>query len=120
MGWWGHFYTSLIAQQSNLIDFNPKFNLSQYVTIVLANLEWVLKDTNYIKWFGMNLLLLFVGVFLTLKKYNKFLNIMLIILCLSVFIKFALFPKVDARVYLAILTPGCFLALLNFTKGYSK
>ena len=120
MGWWGHFYTSLIAQQSNLIDFNPEFNLSQYTTIVLANLEWVLKDTNYIKWFGMNLLLLFVGVFLALKKYNKFLNVLLIILCLSVFIKFALFPKVDARVYLAILTPGCFLALLNFTEGYSK
>ncbi|MDA8955284.1 hypothetical protein N9H58_00695 [Gammaproteobacteria bacterium] len=113
MGWWGHFYTSLIAQQSNLIDFNPEFNFNQYITIVIANLEWVLKDTNYIKWFGMNLVLLFVGVFLAVKKYNKFLNVVLTILCLSVFIKFALFPKVDARVYLAILSPACFMAFLN-------
>lgn len=120
LGWWGHFYTSLVAQQSNLVDFNPEFNLSQYVTIVLANLEWVLNDTNYVKWFGMNMLLLFVGVYLVFKKYNEFLNILLIILCLSIFIKFALFPKVDARVYLAILTPACFLALLNFNQLYGK
>lgn len=120
LGWWGHFYTSLIAQQSNLVDFNPEFSLSQYVTIVLANLEWVINDINYIKWFGMNMLLLFVGICLVFKKYNEFLNTILIILCLSIFIKFALFPKVDARVYLAILTPGCFLALLNLNKFYSK
>lgn len=118
IGWWAHFYTSVISQQSNLTDFKPEFDFERYLSIVFGNLEWILRDTNYIKWFAMNLILFFTGAYFYQKKKNVFLNTVLMILCVSIIIKFFLFPKVDARIYLSILTPALFIAFLNLS--YSK
>ena len=49
------------------------------------------------------------------KKKNVFLNTVLMILCVSIIIKFFLFPKVDARIYLSILTPALFIAFFNLS-----
>ena len=114
IGWWAHFYTSVISQQSNLTEFKPDFDFERYLSIVFGNLEWVFRDTNYIKWFAMNIVLFFTGAYFYQKKKNIFLNTILMILCASIIIKFFLFPKVDARIYLSILTPALFIAFLNF------
>ena len=115
IGWWAHFYTSVISQQSNLTDFKPEFDFERYLSIVFGNLEWILRDTNYIKWFAMNLILFFTGAYFYQKKKNVFLNTVLMILCVSIIIKFFLFPKVDARIYLSILTPALFIAFFNLS-----
>tara|TARA_B100002019_G_scaffold12332_2_gene9980 strand:- start:517 stop:1626 length:1110 start_codon:yes stop_codon:yes gene_type:complete len=116
IGWWPHFYTSVVSQQTNLTDFNPTFDLEKYISIVFGNLEWIFGDTNYIKWFGMNILLLLMGTYLYQSKQNTHLNLVLIVLCVSIIIKFMLFPKVDSRIYLSILTPALFIALMNLKR----
>lgn len=112
-GWWSHFYTSLVSTQSNLDSFNPNFDSSKYFEILLGNLNWVLNDINYITWFATTLVILVVSLYLLIEKGDAWINIISFVLALAIIIKFLIFPKVDARVYLAILVPAIYVFSFN-------
>ncbi len=112
-GWWSHFYTSLVSTQSNLDTFNPVFDLNKYKEILLGNLNWLLNDMNYITWFATTFIILIASSYLLSEQKNSWINIISVVLALSIFVKFLIFPKVDARVYLAILVPAIYVFSFN-------
>ena len=120
VGWWPHFYTSLVSTQVNMSEFDPDFSLSKYLEILYGNFMWVLNDNRYIKWFAMSFSLLLASVILYSQKKHTYLNIIGITLGIAIFIKFILFPKVDSRVYLSIFIALIYVSALNFrnTKKY--
>ena len=120
VGWWPHFYTSLVSTQVNMSEFAPEFSLNKYLEILYGNFMWVLNDNRYIKWFATSFALLLVSIAVYSEKKNTHLNIIGIVLGLSIFIKFILFPKVDSRVYLSIFVTLIYIVGLNFknTKKY--
>jgi len=120
VGWWPHFYTSLVSTQVNMSEFDPDFSLSKYLEILYGNFMWVLNDNRYIKWFAMSFSLLLASVILYSQKKHTYLNIIGITLGIAIFTKFILFPKVDSRVYLSIFIALIYVSALNFrnTKKY--
>ena len=120
VGWWPHFYTSLVSTQVNMSEFDPDFSLGKYLEILYGNFMWVLNDNRYIKWFAMSFFLLLASVILYSQKKHTYLNIIGITLGIAIFIKFILFPKVDSRVYLSIFIALIYVSALNFrnTKKY--
>ena len=112
-GWWSHFYTSLISTQSNLDFFDPSFDLKKYFEILIGNTLWVLNDINYIGWFSLTFIIIFLSAYFVLEKKSQWLNLIALSLSVAIIIKFIIFPKVDSRVYLAILVPAIYAFSLN-------
>ena len=113
-GWWSHFYTSLISTQSNLDSFNPSFNFNKYAEILLGNIVWILTDMNYITWFSSTILMIVLCSNFIIAKNKFWINLICLILCVAIIIKFLIFPKVDARVYLSIYVSAIYVFSLNF------
>ena len=112
-GWWSHFYTSLVSTQSNLNLFDPSFDLNKYFEILIGNTLWVLNDINYIVWFSLTFIIIFMSAYFVLEKKSQWINLIALSLSLAIIIKFIIFPKVDSRVYLAILVPAIYAFSLN-------
>lgn len=114
VGWWPHFYTSLVSTKVNMSEFDPDFSLSKYLEILYGNFMWILNDNRYIKWFATSFALLLTSAILYTQKKHTYLNIVGITLGIAIFIKFILFPKVDSRVYLSIFIALIYVSALNF------
>ena len=112
-GWWSHFYTSLVSTQSNLNLFDPSFDLNKYFEILIGNTLWVLNDINYIVWFSLTFIIIFMSAYFVLEKKSQWINLIALSLSVAIIIKFIIFPKVDSRVYLAILVPAIYAFSLN-------
>ena len=112
-GWWSHFYTSLVSTQSNLDLFNPSFDLNKYFEILVGNTLWILNDINYIGWFSLTFIIIFLSAYFVLEKKSQWNNLITLSLSVAIIIKFIIFPKVDSRVYLAILVPAIYVFSLN-------
>ena len=112
-GWWSHFYTSLVSTQSNLDLFDPSFDLKKYFEILIGNTLWVLNDINYVGWFSLTFIIIFLSAYFVLEKKSQWLNLIALSLSVAIIIKFIIFPKVDSRVYLAILVPAIYAFSLN-------
>tara|TARA_B100000941_G_scaffold230198_1_gene172590 strand:- start:26 stop:745 length:720 start_codon:yes stop_codon:yes gene_type:complete len=112
-GWWSHFYTSLVSTQSNLDFFDPSFDLKKYFEILIGNTLWVLNDINYISWFSLTFIIIFLSAYFVLEKKSQWINFIALSLSIAIIIKFIIFPKVDSRVYLAILVPAIYAFSLN-------
>ena len=112
-GWWSHFYTSLVSTQSNLDFFDPSFDLNKYFEILIGNTLWILDDINYIDWFSLTFIIVFLSAYFVLEKKSRWINLITLTLSVAVIIKFIIFPKVDSRVYLAILVSAIYVFSLN-------
>ena len=112
-GWWSHFYTSLVSTQSNLDLFDPSFDLNKYFEILIGNTLWVLNDINYIVWFSLTFIIIFLSAYLILEKKSLWINLITLTLSIAIIVKFIIFPKVDSRVYMAILIPVIYCFSLN-------
>ena len=112
-GWWSHFYTSLVSTQSNLDFFDPSFDLNKYFEILIGNTLWILDDINYIDWFSLTFIIVFLSAYFVLEKKSRWINLITLTLSVAVIIKFIIFPKVDSRVYLAILVSAKYVFSLN-------
>ena len=112
-GWWSHFYTSLISTQSNLDLFDPLFDLNKYFEILIGNTLWILNDINYIGWFSLTFIIIFLSAYFVLEKKSQWINLITLSLSVAIIIKFIIFPKVDSRVYLAILVSAIYVFSLN-------
>jgi len=112
-GWWSHFYTSLVSTQSNLNLFDPSFDLKKYFEILIGNTLWVLNDINYVGWFSLTFIIIFLSAYFVLEKKSQWINLIALSLSVAIIIKFIIFPKVDSRVYLAILVPAIYVFSLN-------
>ena len=112
-GWWSHFYTSLVSTQSNLNLFDPSFDLDKYFEILIGNTLWILNDINYIVWFSLTFIIIFLSAYLILEKKSLWINLITLTLSIAIIVKFIIFPKVDSRVYMAILIPVIYCFSLN-------
>ncbi len=112
-GWWSHFYTSLVSTQSNLNLFDPSFDLNKYFEILIGNTLWILNDINYVGWFSLTFIIIFLSAYLILEKKSLWINLITLTLSIAIIVKFIIFPKVDSRVYMAILIPVIYCFSLN-------
>ena len=119
-GWWSHFYTSLVNTQSNLDTFNPVFDINKYFEILWGNTLWILTDSNYITWFAATFLIMLISITQIKRKNYFWVNAVALTLTMAILIKYIIFPKVDSRVYLAILVPTLYVIMLNFTHNNEK
>ena len=94
--------------------------MKKYFEILIGNTLWVLNDINYIGWFSLTFIIIFLSAYFVLEKKSQWINLIALSLSVAIIIKFIIFPKVDSRVYLAILVPAIYafsLNSLNLRKG---
>ena len=54
-----------------------------------------------------------MSAYFVLEKKSQWINLIALSLSVAIIIKFIIFPKVDSRVYLAILVPAIYAFSLN-------